>query len=41
MRFLRIECATRHAVATEMANARIDTAMLMVWGKADPRVLKE
>jgi hypothetical protein len=30
-----------HAVATEMANARIDTAMLMVWGKADPRVLKE
>jgi len=24
-----------------MANARTDTAMLMVWGKADPRVLKE
>jgi hypothetical protein len=30
-----------HAVATEMANARIDTTMLMVWGKAGPCVLKE
>ena len=25
-----------HAVATEIANARIDTTMLMTWGKGWP-----